>query len=305
MSGGPGLLRGEEGEENAPGLCHAQKSETPKALFPLTERGMSFPVTAPCSCHLGPNFGCGVPLYAAKKQDGAVAMEMQPLKSAEGGEMEEREKKKASVPKKEKSVLQGKLTKLAVQIGKAGGATTGHGCWAPGCEAGLWNASGSGKGHSRPCGPGSQGPHPGPAVAIRVWCSPQADSMGSKPQPELALGTAALTSPSLLLSPFLTPLTPHPAPTRFGSCGLAGLVMSAITVIILVLYFVIETFVVDGRVWLAECTPVYVQYFVKFFIIGVTVLVVAVPEGLPLAVTISLAYSVKVIIINAIGMRVP
>lgn len=56
----------------------------------------------------------------AKKQDGAVAMEMQPLKSAEGGEVEEREKKKANVPKKEKSVLQGKLTKLAVQIGKAG-----------------------------------------------------------------------------------------------------------------------------------------------------------------------------------------
>lgn len=47
-------------------------------------------------------------------------MEMQPLKSAEGGEMEEREKKKTNVPKKEKSVLQGKLTKLAVQIGKAG-----------------------------------------------------------------------------------------------------------------------------------------------------------------------------------------
>lgn len=57
---------------------------------------------------------------SAKKQDGAVAMEMQPLKSAEGGEVEEREKKKANVPKKEKSVLQGKLTKLAVQIGKAG-----------------------------------------------------------------------------------------------------------------------------------------------------------------------------------------
>uniref|UniRef100_A0A8C3GA81 Calcium-transporting ATPase n=1 Tax=Cyclopterus lumpus TaxID=8103 RepID=A0A8C3GA81_CYCLU len=128
----------------------------------------------------------------AKKQDGGVAMEMQPLKSAEGGEVEDREKKKTSVPKKEKSVLQGKLTKLAVQIGKA------------------------------------------------------------------------------------------------------GLVMSAITVIILVLFFCINTFVVEGHTWLAECTPVYVQYFVKFFIIGVTVLVVAVPEGLPLAVTISLAYSVKV-----------
>ncbi|KAG9490430.1 plasma membrane calcium-transporting ATPase 1 isoform X2 [Eleutherodactylus coqui] len=75
--------------------------------------------------------------------------------------------------------------------------------------------------------------------------------------------------------------------------GKAGLVMSAITVIILVLYFVIDNFWVQNLPWLAECTPIYVQYFVKFFIIGVTVLVVAVPEGLPLAVTISLAYSVK------------
>uniref|UniRef100_A0A8C6YDZ7 Calcium-transporting ATPase n=1 Tax=Naja naja TaxID=35670 RepID=A0A8C6YDZ7_NAJNA len=127
----------------------------------------------------------------AKQQDGAAAMEMQPLKSAEGGEGDDKDKRKTNMPKKEKSVLQGKLTKLAVQIGKA------------------------------------------------------------------------------------------------------GLVMSAITVIILVLYFTIENFVVKKKPWLPECTPVYVQYFVKFFIIGVTVLVVAVPEGLPLAVTISLAYSVK------------
>lgn len=70
--------------------------------------------------------------------------------------------------------------------------------------------------------------------------------------------------------------------------------MSAITVLILVLYFVIDNFLVQGNPWLAECTPIYIQYFVKFFIIGITVLVVAVPEGLPLAVTISLAYSVKV-----------
>uniref|UniRef100_A0A8C3RU29 Calcium-transporting ATPase n=1 Tax=Chelydra serpentina TaxID=8475 RepID=A0A8C3RU29_CHESE len=120
-----------------------------------------------------------------------VALEIQPLKSQEGVENEDKEKKKVKVPKKEKSVLQGKLTRLAVQIGKA------------------------------------------------------------------------------------------------------GLIMSAITVIILVLYFVIDTFGVQRRPWLAECTPIYIQYFVKFFIIGVTVLVVAVPEGLPLAVTISLAYSVK------------
>ncbi|NXP80618.1 AT2B1 ATPase, partial [Ramphastos sulfuratus] len=125
-----------------------------------------------------------------KAQDGA-AMEMQPLKSEDGGDGDEKDKKRSNLPKKEKSVLQGKLTKLAVQIGKA------------------------------------------------------------------------------------------------------GLLMSAITVIILVLYFVIDTFWVQKRPWLAECTPIYIQYFVKFFIIGVTVLVVAVPEGLPLAVTISLAYSVK------------
>ncbi|KAG8513945.1 Plasma membrane calcium-transporting ATPase 1 [Galemys pyrenaicus] len=139
----------------------------------------------------------------AKAQDGA-AMEMQPLKSEEGGDGDEKDKKKSNLPKKEKSVLQGKLTKLAVQIGKA---------------------------------------------VITFFFS--------------------------------------------FSNTLKGLLMSAITVIILVLYFVIDTFWVQKRPWLAECTPIYIQYFVKFFIIGVTVLVVAVPEGLPLAVTISLAYSVK------------
>uniref|UniRef100_A0A3Q1APT5 Calcium-transporting ATPase n=1 Tax=Amphiprion ocellaris TaxID=80972 RepID=A0A3Q1APT5_AMPOC len=136
-------------------------------------------------------------IYISKTQDG-IALEIQPLKSEEAAESEEKEEAKpkakvnqALVTKKEKSVLQGKLTRLAVQIGKA------------------------------------------------------------------------------------------------------GLIMSALTVIILILYFVIDTFGIQGRTWLAECTPIYIQYFVKFLIIGVTVLVVAVPEGLPLAVTISLAYSVK------------
>ncbi|KAF4091141.1 hypothetical protein AMELA_G00033640 [Ameiurus melas] len=75
--------------------------------------------------------------------------------------------------------------------------------------------------------------------------------------------------------------------------GKAGLFMSAITVIILVVLFLVDTFYIQGLPWIKDCTPVYIQFFVKFFIIGVTVLVVAVPEGLPLAVTISLAYSVK------------
>jgi len=49
-------------------------------------------------------------------------------------------------------------------------------------------------------------------------------------------------------------------------------------------------FVVFQRPWEVK----YVQRYVRFFIIGVTVLVVAVPEGLPLAVTLALAYSVRV-----------
>ncbi|XP_067447069.1 plasma membrane calcium-transporting ATPase 4 [Thunnus thynnus] len=120
-----------------------------------------------------------------KNKDGPT-VEMQPLN--EDGEPE---KKKANLPKKEKSVLQGKLTKLAVQIGKA------------------------------------------------------------------------------------------------------GLFMSALTVLILITRFLIDTFWIQAVPWANECLPIYVQFLVKFFIIGVTVLVVAVPEGLPLAVTISLAYSVK------------
>ncbi|CAI5695327.1 unnamed protein product [Oreochromis niloticus] len=75
--------------------------------------------------------------------------------------------------------------------------------------------------------------------------------------------------------------------------GQAGLIMSALTVFILIIRFLIDTFWIQGVVWSYACVPIYVQFLVNFFIIGVTMLVVAVPEGLPLAVTISLAYSVK------------
>lgn len=60
--------------------------------------------------------------------------------------------------------------------------------------------------------------------------------------------------------------------------------------IILLIRFVVHEFVIDKQKW----DMYYVQHIVRYIIIGVTILVVAVPEGLPLAVTISLAYSVKV-----------
>lgn len=71
--------------------------------------------------------------------------------------------------------------------------------------------------------------------------------------------------------------------------GYAGITMASITVLILMIQFCIQKFVIEQKEWQAS----YASYFVRDIIIGVTVLVVAVPEGLPLAVTLSLAYSVK------------
>lgn len=72
--------------------------------------------------------------------------------------------------------------------------------------------------------------------------------------------------------------------------GYAGSTIAVLTVIILVIQFCVTTFVIQKKEW----SNTYANVLVKYLIIGVTVLVVAVPEGLPLAVTLSLAYSVKV-----------
>lgn len=72
--------------------------------------------------------------------------------------------------------------------------------------------------------------------------------------------------------------------------GYAGSTIAVLTVIILVINFCVDIFITNPRPW----KNTYVNDLVRHFIIGVTVLVVAVPEGLPLAVTLSLAYSVKV-----------
>ncbi|EDW10903.2 plasma membrane calcium-transporting ATPase 2 isoform X6 [Drosophila mojavensis] len=71
--------------------------------------------------------------------------------------------------------------------------------------------------------------------------------------------------------------------------GYAGSTIAVLTVIILIIQFCVKTFVIDEKPW----KNTYANNLVKHLIIGVTVLVVAVPEGLPLAVTLSLAYSVK------------
>ncbi|BFZ08779.1 hypothetical protein BsWGS_11818 [Bradybaena similaris] len=75
--------------------------------------------------------------------------------------------------------------------------------------------------------------------------------------------------------------------------GYAGTAIAVLTVVILIVQFCIREFVIRGKTWTSDDTTKNIEIFVKYFIIGVTVLVVAVPEGLPLAVTLALAYSVK------------
>ncbi|KAM3182012.1 hypothetical protein ACTXT7_013248 [Hymenolepis weldensis] len=72
--------------------------------------------------------------------------------------------------------------------------------------------------------------------------------------------------------------------------GYIGTVLASATVLILIIKFCVIEFAQKGETWE---TGRHLKQFIQFFIIGVTILVVAVPEGLPLAVTLSLAYSVK------------
>lgn len=73
--------------------------------------------------------------------------------------------------------------------------------------------------------------------------------------------------------------------------GLLGTYAAAITVIVLFIRFFIEQGMV-GYDWENHLGDYLEQWF-RYLIVGVTIIVVAVPEGLPLAVIISLAYSVR------------
>ena len=69
--------------------------------------------------------------------------------------------------------------------------------------------------------------------------------------------------------------------------GKFGLISAVVIVGILLIRFAIERGI-NGSIESKHLTDI-----LNYFIIGITVVVVAIPEGLPLSVTISLAYSVK------------
>lgn len=62
------------------------------------------------------------------------------------------------------------------------------------------------------------------------------------------------------------------------------------TFVILVVRMSIVEFLIKKHKW----SNAYLKYIFAYLIQAITVIVVAVPEGLPLAVTIALAYAVKV-----------
>ncbi|KAF6037394.1 PMCA [Bugula neritina] len=77
--------------------------------------------------------------------------------------------------------------------------------------------------------------------------------------------------------------------------GYAGTAIALLTVLVLIIRWSVEEFAVKKLAW---DNAVHWKQIVDFLIIGVTVLVVAVPEGLPLAVTLALAYSVRKMMID-------
>uniref|UniRef100_A0A1I8B995 P-type Ca(2+) transporter n=1 Tax=Meloidogyne hapla TaxID=6305 RepID=A0A1I8B995_MELHA len=74
--------------------------------------------------------------------------------------------------------------------------------------------------------------------------------------------------------------------------GYIGSIVAAATVLVMIVKYSIYKFILgpeDQR----QLDPKDFSSLVEFIIVGVTVLVIAVPEGLPLAITLSLTYSVK------------
>jgi Ca2+ transporting ATPase len=76
------------------------------------------------------------------------------------------------------------------------------------------------------------------------------------------------------------------------------MVFAALTVLVLFTRFFIENGIrEEGYMW-DDNIGDYIGEWFRYLIVGITVVVVAVPEGLPLAVMISLAYSVRKMLID-------
>ena len=71
--------------------------------------------------------------------------------------------------------------------------------------------------------------------------------------------------------------------------GIFGLISAIIIFLVLVARLIIEGFIDDWPLDIGD----YIKNLLDYFLLAITILVVAIPEGLPLAVTLSLAFSVN------------
>ena len=72
--------------------------------------------------------------------------------------------------------------------------------------------------------------------------------------------------------------------------GYIGMLTAVSTFLILITRMLIVELAIKKNAW----TNTYIKYILSYLIQGITVIVVAVPEGLPLAVTLALAFAVQV-----------
>ena len=72
--------------------------------------------------------------------------------------------------------------------------------------------------------------------------------------------------------------------------GYGGMIAAFCTFIILVARMFVKELIIEQKPWSNK----YIKYILSFLTQGLTVIVVAVPEGLPLAVTLALAFAVRV-----------
>jgi len=129
-------------------------------------------------------------------------------------------------------------------------------------------------------------PITGVALLIRpwLWCrkQPEAKPVKKKDTQEEEQKKSGDTGTTSVLQKKLNRLA--------VKIGYGGTIAAITCFLLLVIRFGIVEFGVDGREWDHNSDW---EELLHFAIISITVLVVAVPEGLPLAVTIALAYSVQ------------
>ncbi|XP_055332695.1 plasma membrane calcium-transporting ATPase 3-like [Paramacrobiotus metropolitanus] len=71
--------------------------------------------------------------------------------------------------------------------------------------------------------------------------------------------------------------------------GILGFIFSAATSLVIIIRFCVQNYAIDGNSWKSQDATTILDSI----IVGITILVSAIPEGLPLAVTLTLAFSAK------------